>query len=654
MSTRGIRSKLLVLVATLFIFLAIGYGFFLTLLNKNTIEIESLRAYFNSSGISTRPDSIRSTSIQNVSSTIVTSKDITASADDIISSIRARDKKIFWGIVVSVIGVATILAIGSFLIIRAFMRSLNNPARVLTNLVQGDTSLHVAPTKDEFSVLTEAANKLSDNLKRSSTFAQSIGEGNFDFDFAPVSEKDTLGNSLVQMREKLKSIADADRKRNWTTAGVAKFADLIRRREDQQALADLLISELVKYLKANQGGLFILNRDDEKDPYLELTACYAYDRKKHFTKRVDIGNGLLGQCYMEGEPVHLTEIPKNYVAITSGLGSGNPTSLLIVPLKLNDAKEGVIELASFNKFERHEIDFVLEVGEIIASAIATARVAGHTKKMLEESQQQAEQMRAQEEEMRQNMEEMQATQEAMERQTTEIKKMQANLELEKSMFGVLMEFLPDRITFKDTESRIMRINKAKALRLNMAPEDVVGKTDYDFFNKEHAAKAMAEEKALIQSGKPLMDIEEQLVFNNGDVAWVSTSRIPFKNEHRQTTGMFIITRDVTKQKIAELSLHDRDNIIHSLLKDLPILHYKISKDKMIYDVWKGNKNSGLPDSTQLTSKALKDVFPKVYQSIQEGDLPKDPRVSDQYIHYLFKDSIHTGAYWVYAIANEKQ
>src|SRR5690606_11262968 len=124
--------------------------------------------------------------------------------------------------------------------------------------------------------------------------------------------------------------------------------------------------------------------------------------------------------------------------------------------------------------------------EIVASMISNARVNDRTKKLLEESQQQSEEMRAQEEEMRQNMEEMQATQEQVQRQADEMRKMQESLELEKVMFHALMEFLPDRITYKDLQSRITRINKANAVRMNISLEEAVGKSDYDFFTKEHA------------------------------------------------------------------------------------------------------------------------------------------------------------------------
>lgn len=610
----------MLLTFSIFLFLLISFGYLLVLVNQDSAAIEAVSAQ---------------------------------SPSEALTALAERNAMLRTGIVISGLIIGALLLAGGYWIFRSLMRSLEAPGQLLNNLVRGDTSLSVKPTQDEFAGIIAAANQLGENLKQSSNFAQSIGEGNFEFDFKPVSEQDMLGNSLVQMREKLKNIAETDKKRNWTTEGLAMFSDLIRKGGDQKKLSDTLISELVKYTRSNQGGLFILNRDNENDPYLELIACYAYDRKKYLTKRIELGTGMLGQCFLEGQPVFLTRIPKDYVTITSGLGNSNPNCLLLMPLKLNDVTEGVIELASFKKYDPHEIEFVQRIGESIASAIASTRVAEHTRRMLAESQQQSEEMRSQEEEMRQNMEEMQATQEAMERQTSEIKKMQVNLELEKSMFNVLMEFLPDRITYKDTESRIMRINKAKAQRINMTPEEVVGKTDYDFFSREHAEKAMREEKALIDSGNPLMDIEERLVFNNGDTAWVSTSRIPFRNEHNRVTGMFIITKDITKLKIAELSLKDREGIIQRIFKALPVLHYKVDKDRKITDAWAG-EGATTPEPSSIISRNLQEIFPPVYRHLKEAGFPEQQLVltDGKLTHYIFNDSVHPGAYWVFAIEKE--
>jgi methyl-accepting chemotaxis protein len=116
----------------------------------------------------------------------------------------------------------------------------------------------------------------------------------------------------------------------------------------------------------------------------------------------------------------MTELPEEYINVTSGLGQSVPNALLIVPLKVNDEIFGVVELAGFNEFEDHVIKFVEEVGESIASTISTTKINIRTTQLLEQSQQQSEEMAAQEEEMRQNMEELQATQEEAGRRSAEM------------------------------------------------------------------------------------------------------------------------------------------------------------------------------------------------------------------------------------------
>lgn len=109
----------------------------------------------------------------------------------------------------------------------------------------------------------------------------------------------------------------------------------------------------------------------------------------------------------------MTDIPNNYLNVTSGLGEANPRALLIVPLKINDEIYGVIELASFNPFEPFQIEFIENLAEVLPSTIATVKINIQTAKLLRETRIQAEKMLQQEEELRQNLEEMQATQEGV-------------------------------------------------------------------------------------------------------------------------------------------------------------------------------------------------------------------------------------------------
>ena len=226
------------------------------------------------------------------------------------------------------------------------------------------------------------------------------------------------------MRGNLSRVAEEDKKRNWATEGQAKFGEILRtNNSDVQKLSDEIIANLVKYLKANQGALYIIDdTEDSEESTMSMTSCYAWDKKKFLNQKVHKGEGLAGQAWQEMDTVYLTDVPQNYIRITSGLGDANPTCILIVPLKVNDQIFGVAEIASFNTMKDYEIEFVQKIGESIASTVSSVKVNTRTQRLLEESQQMTEQMRAQEEEMRQNMEELQATQEGMKRQESEMMK----------------------------------------------------------------------------------------------------------------------------------------------------------------------------------------------------------------------------------------
>ncbi|NJM26046.1 MAG: GAF domain-containing protein [Bacteroidia bacterium] len=250
---------------------------------------------------------------------------------------------------------------------------------------------------------------------------ESIGEGKLDLDYKDLEPeyqagRNKLADSLIAMQAKLKTINEEDGKRKWANEGVNKFVEILRSSDNNiQKLGDRIISSLVQYTGANQGGLYILNDEDPGEKFLELVSLFAFDIKKFEKQRVKPGEGFLGQTFLERETTYLKELPQDYVRITSGLGSTNPSAVLIVPLKLDLQVYGVVELASFRQFQPHEISFVERLGETIASTLASVKAADRNHRLLEESKIATEAMRSQEEEMRQNMEELQATQEEMAR-----------------------------------------------------------------------------------------------------------------------------------------------------------------------------------------------------------------------------------------------
>ncbi len=260
-------------------------------------------------------------------------------------------------------------------------------------------------------------------------FVDNLREGNLDDSIPISSKKDKLGRSLLRLKDYLiknRNEEDMHRieeeQRTWVTNGLAQFGELLRNtNNDIEELSFSIIQYIVNYLGINQAGFFLMNTPATGEPYFELKAFIAYNRKKFADKIIKKEEGLIGRCAMEKQTIYLTDVPNDYMNITSGLGEANASAALIVPLIANDKTLGVIELASFLKFQEFEIKFIEKIAESIASTISAVQTNIQTNKLLQETQEQAEKMSQQEEELRQNLEEMQATQEESDRRELEMK-----------------------------------------------------------------------------------------------------------------------------------------------------------------------------------------------------------------------------------------
>lgn len=290
----------------------------------------------------------------------------------------------------------------------------------IEELSKGDIPDKYLTRNGDFVAAGNAINELSENLRNIQKIAEEVGKGQFDHDIKVFNDSGELGDALAEMKESLKQVYIEDQQRNKVNEGLAKFSEILGNyTNDLSKFGDEVVFNLVKFLDANQGAMFTVSYDDEEKECLEIMACYAYDKKKYISKKIYKGQGLVGQAWQEGKRIYLTEVPNNYVTITSGLGYSTPRCVLIIPLNFNEITHGVIEIASFRVLEPFELEFIEKAGESIASALASVKVNDRTQKLLAESKELTEQMRAQEEEMRQNMEELQATQEEMQRREDE-------------------------------------------------------------------------------------------------------------------------------------------------------------------------------------------------------------------------------------------
>ncbi|WP_267296960.1 PAS domain-containing protein [Parachryseolinea silvisoli] len=307
--------------------------------------------------------------------------------------------------------------------------------------------------KDRWDAVSNTNDSLRLELTEAIKFLESIKSGNLQATYEG-DQQSEFGLALTSLRDRMVELNQEEEQRNWINRGLATFSDILRQQQDDiHQLFDQVVSKLVNYLGVNQGAIFVLNDDDPDDAHLQLISAYAYEKKKHVEMRVSIGEGLIGQCFLEKDLVYLSDVPRGYIRITSGLGEATPRCVVIVPLLLDREIVGVLELASFRAVEPYKIEFLKKIAENIAALYSSARNARRTRTLLQDSQAAGEQLKSQEEEMRQNMEELVATQEEVSRQMQRARDNQL-------YYNEIIEGIDDCIVTVDPGFQIMVANKA--------------------------------------------------------------------------------------------------------------------------------------------------------------------------------------------------
>ena len=329
----------------------------------------------------------------------------------------------------------------------------------------------------EIESIVKATNLLTQNVSELTRFANEIGKGNLSYKLNQNMKNNVLGQSLLEMQRSLshartqeKDQFDKEAKRNWITNGIARFVAILQQNTtDINALSKLVIAELVRYLKAEIGGLYVYEERIKADK-LVLTGVFAYDKQKFIDAEVTIGEGIVGTVALEKELIYLKKIPDNYIQISSGLGQAKPTVLLVVPLLMNNKLFGAIELAGFKEFKDYEINFVEKLAENIASSLAGTQAGRANQELLTKSEEQSRMLSNKEMEQRRSLMKMKNSQQEADRYKAE------TLEIMQSINSAAyrIEFLLD--------GEILDMNRKFADIFGKIPSLIKGSNIYDFCN----------------------------------------------------------------------------------------------------------------------------------------------------------------------------
>jgi PAS domain S-box-containing protein len=387
-----------------------------------------------------------------------------------------------------------------------------------------------------------------DKIRKTADFAKQIGEGNFNSTLE-TNEEDALGSALVRMRDNLVMNTKKEADQSWISEGKSLISDILRMSNKLDELTNSVLQELIDYINLIQGAIYLY---DEEDDMLENISTYAYSRKKYITQKFKVGHGLIGQCAYEKDYIYRTEIPAEYVTITSGiLGEQKPQSILLIPLIADEKLQGVMEFASLDPtIPELTIALLKELGEIIARTIFNLKINTKTEKLLKESQEMTMELQENEEELRQNAEEMQATQEELKQSNLKLEQQFEEIENAQKRLYSLLENASEIIAIYSDDMVMKYISPSVTKILGFTPEEMMGGKDMDRLTRKGETSLRNMFKQLLASPDEILTIQYTYMKKDGHKIFLETTGRNLLGDSA-IQGIILNSQDITERKRAE-------------------------------------------------------------------------------------------------------
>jgi signal transduction histidine kinase/ActR/RegA family two-component response regulator/HAMP domain-containing protein len=239
--------------------------------------------------------------------------------------------------------------------------------------------------------LTDNVNQLAANLttqvRAISEVASAVTKGDLTrtIDVGAEGEVLSLKDTINQMIANLKDTTHTNKEQDWLKTNLAKFSQMMQGQRSLESLAQLIMSELTPLVSAQHGTFFLTEVEEpNQKPILRLLSSYALTHRKSLSNRFKLGEGLVGQCALERKTILIDDVPDDYVRISSSVGEATPRNILVLPVLFEGQIKGVIELASFQRFNPIHIVFLEQVMLSIGVVFNMITASMRTEELLEE------------------------------------------------------------------------------------------------------------------------------------------------------------------------------------------------------------------------------------------------------------------------------
>lgn len=387
-------------------------------------------------------------------------------------------------------------------------------------------------------------------LDRTVEFVQHIEKKKLDVSYEPVNGEKSLVSALESMRESIRSTSQAELEQSEINRMTNELGDMVQVITDIGELGDQTIAFLVRNIQGVVQGAFYIVEEAGEDSTIVMKAAYAYNRKKFLHAEFKFAQGLVGQAAVEKDIILRTEIPDDYMTVTSGLlGETRPVSLVILPLVTDETVFGVIELASFRKFSPHQVSAVRALGGIIARSVANLKNSHRMLSLLRESERMSHELILQKKQLTRNSEDLVTAQLELEQTNIKLKEQIQEVHNAARRTQVLLENSKEVIQIISEERKIVYVSPSIRSILGYYPEELLGMSDIENIHPLDTERFRIMLASLNSYPEKEQNIQFRYFTKWGDVIWMEACG---KNLLAEVAvkGFVINSRDISEQRKA--------------------------------------------------------------------------------------------------------
>jgi PAS domain S-box-containing protein len=458
-----------------------------------------------------------------------------------------------------------LISVGTFIAIK-ISRSISNPINRLAEnfkkIAKGDLNSSVnIETNNEIGELSKSFSEIQVGLQEIISYSKKVEKGDYSSKLQPKSEEDELTISLNKMAARLEEIKVKNDEEIWLQNGINDLDDQMRGNYTVRELSKKIITWLSHFLGSEMGAVYVF---DEVLGHLELTGSVGLNPSE-IKEIIKPGESLIGQAALQKE-LQILNTKDKFLKVYSATGEISPEKIYLLPMHYEDRKQAVIELAPVNEFSELKTEFLKLVAEKISVNLGAAVARFRHKELLDKTLEQAEELKARDEELKKELDE-----------NIRIKE---NLIREKALLDSMLKIIPDSIHFKDTEGRFLRISESLLdLFGAKSTDEIIGKSDFDYYDQKDAKKYFEEEKKLMDSGEGFIDKINENIDEKGNKSWTSVTKLPMNDETGKCIGTFSISKDITEIKKLEIEVRLRNEKLNAQQEELKAINDQLKQQQ---------------------------------------------------------------------------